>query len=215
MIKGWRFCVAPSFCVYVPLLIRADAGAGYSLVFCPLVLNRPVDLHTEFFRCVKREVGIAEEFASHEDHVGLPVVQNLFRLCCPCDQAYRPTEDSSLSNFARELHLVAGRDRDCDVRDDATTGAIDQIDDAASDFNRFASSIDSSTDHPPFFQSVADIRRNGGYCSGHSRRMASTPRAQPRCDFRSSRQTHLYVGSSVGTGIGESGIRERHAVQSL
>src|SRR5512143_2372943 len=78
-----------------------------------LILHGRRDRRAEFLCRAAREVRIAQQFARHDDEVGVAVVEDLLRLLRLGDQADCAGCDLRFATDARgERNLVAGRDRD-------------------------------------------------------------------------------------------------------
>ena len=87
------------------------------------VLSRPCDLLLENVGSTKRPVGIAEEFASQQDYVGLSGGDDVLSLHGRSDHADRSGENSRLAaDTLGKGSLIAGAERNRCLGNDSSLG---------------------------------------------------------------------------------------------
>ena len=93
------------------------------------VLSRPCDLLFEDIGGTQRPIGIAEEFASQQNNVGLSGRDDVLGLLGRGDHANGSCEDSRLAADALgKGSLIAGAERNRCFGNDASRGRVDEID---------------------------------------------------------------------------------------
>ena len=113
--------------------IRVWAGDGRSgwrvLGSCAKVLDGPTGGVAECGCGVDGPVGVAQEFASEKDEVGLTLFDDGVGLCGVCDEADRGGGDCGFaSDSSGKGDLKAGADGNLGVGDLAAGGNVDQVD---------------------------------------------------------------------------------------